>query len=401
MKIFEESTIAGIKLKNRTFRSATHEGLGDTEGYPKEDLEEMYIRMAKGGVGAIITGYVSTEKGGRATATQRMFDHDRYIDIYKKINRSLEQYNTPLINQIAHGGSQCIPRITGEDVVAPSPFKNKYNNIMARELREDELLRIIDNFAAAIERSQKSGFAAVQLHCAHGYLLSQFLSPVANKRSDSWGGSTENRFRIVAEIIEKAREKVGNYPIMAKFSSYDGDKGGISLDEGLRLAELFEKAGFDALEVSCGGLEDGLNAMRTPKVPTEAILELRSQMRNMPKIQKIAFKTMAPVFLKMHKPLLNYNVPAAEAIKKAVSIPIIAVGGIRNIDTMEDIVSTGKADYISMSRPFIIEPNLVNKLQEGKQKESKCINCGYCLFGCIDNKVRCYYGKIPKGPKAP
>ncbi len=286
MKVFEETTIAGIKIKNRIFRSATHEGMCDLEGYPTDKLQQLYIRLAKGGVGAIITGYVSVQKNGRTMINQRMFDNDKYIDAYRKITDNVREYNTPIINQIAHSGSQTSPKITGEEVVAPSRFKNKTYNSIAREMTESEIEGIIDSFVNCIERSQKSGFTGVQLHCAHGYLLSQFLSPYTNKRKDKWGGSTENRFRIIFEIIKKARDRVGIYPILAKFSAHDADPKGINIEEAKKIAELFQKSGVDAIEVSCGGISDGMNAMRVPAIPKEAILELTPWFNNASSLKK-------------------------------------------------------------------------------------------------------------------
>jgi len=396
MKLFENTAIGSIKLKNRIFRSATHEGMSDTEGYPTEKLQDIFLRLAKGGVGAIITGYVCVQKNGRTMMNQRIFDDDRYIDAYKKITDSTNEFDTPVICQIAHGGSQTSSKITGEDVVAPSRFKNKTYNSIARELTENEILGLIDSFVNAVERSKKSGFAGVQLHCAHGYLLSQFLSPNANRRKDKWGGSTENRFRIISEIILKSREQVGDYPILAKYSAHDGDKRGIHIDEGEKIAELFQKSGADAIEISCGGMADGLNAMRVPELPKEAILELSPWFINASEAKKRFLSLLMPLVIKKHKPLFAYNVPAAEKIKSSVDIPVIVVGGLRNINTIESIIEDNKADYISMSRPFIIEPDIVNKFKEEKQKESQCIDCGYCLFGIMSDTLKCYKGKIRK-----
>ncbi len=392
--LFNESVIGKVKVKNRIFRSATHEGLGNPDGSANDELVNMYERLAKGGAGAIITGYFGVMKQGRTFSTMKMLDNDGYIDFYKKLNKKLSEYGTPIISQIAHGGGNVDTSLEENESVSPSPFKNPMTNSWSRELIDEEIEKIINAFVDAIERSEKSGFAACQLHCAHGYLISEFLSPRANRRNDKWGGSTENRFRIVREIMDRARNKVGDYPIWAKFSSYDGDKGGITPDEGLRLAELFQEAGIDALEVSCGGINDGMNGVRVTKIPVKAMLELVPPMKKMPAIFKGLFKIMGPVVVKRHKPLFNYNVHAAERIKKAVDISVAVVGGIRTRSDMEHIIDSGKADAVSLSRPFIIEPNIVEKLQSGNQDASRCINCGYCLFGCLDRKVKCYYGRI-------
>ena len=396
MRLFEESTIAGMTLKNRIIRSATHEGMGNPDGYPLEDLKKLYIRLAKGGVGAIITGYVSVQKSGKTLKNMRMFDDDRYIEVYRGLNQEMRQYNVPVICQIAHGGIQTTTGVTGMDVVAPSDFQSKVYKNHARELTEAEIREIIDSFAKAVKRSKEAGFDGVQFHCAHGYLLSEFLSPYTNQRKDKWGGTTENRFRIMAEIIEEARNLVGEYPIMVKLTTHEGHKNGIDLNEGIKLSELFQKKGIDALEVSCGGVDDGFNTVRVPELPMEAMFHFFPGMNNMSSFQKMVTKILAPLMVKKHKPYRMFNVSAAKAIKKHIDIPVIVVGGIRSLEEMASILENGQSDYISLCRPLIIEPNLVNRLKEGKQTESKCIDCAFCLMGVISKQLRCYYGKIDR-----
>lgn len=394
MKVFEESSIAGVKLRNRIMRSATHEGMGDTEGRPMPELTNLYTRLVKGGVGAIVTGFVSVQKNGRTLMNMRMFDDDRYIDDYQKLNATINELGTPVFLQLAHAGGSTASFITGEKAVSPSPFNSVLYMRRSRQLTDREIKEIINSFVRAIERAKKSGFSGVQLHAAHGFLLCQFLSPHVNKRQDQWGGTIGNRFGIIAEIMAGARAKVGSYPIFAKISAYDGDRGGMRLEESIRVAELFQKAGCDALEISCGGINDGLNTVRTPSVPAEAFIEFIPWNRSMPTPVKTIFKAMMPLLVKMHTPLHNYNVKAAVEIKKHVSIPIIVVGGIRRLEDIDNIISENKADYVAMSRPLIIEPNLVSKFKSGDQRESRCIDCGYCIPGTMEQKLRCYHGKL-------
>jgi 2,4-dienoyl-CoA reductase-like NADH-dependent reductase (Old Yellow Enzyme family) len=392
--LFEDSSIAGMKLKNRFIRSATHEGFADLDGKPMPNLTNLYLKLAHGGVGAIITGYAAVQKNGRTLRNMRMFDRDDLIADYKKMNTQLEELSVPIIIQLAHGGGQTSERVIGEQPVAPSKGKYPLFSSIARELTDSEIMEIIDNFAQAVERSKKAGYSGVQIHAAHGYLLHAFLSPHLNTRNDRWGGSAEKRFRVLSEIIQKSRERVGNYPILVKFSAYDGDKNGIRLDEGMKIAESFQKTGYDAIEVSCGGTEDRFNTMRVTKAPMDAILALVPWMRTISKPKKALMKIMGTILFKSISPLNNYNVDAAARIKKTVDIPVIVVGGIRRLKDIENIISDHNADYVSMCRPFIIEPDIVNKFKSGVQDESKCINCGYCIFGVTGSKLRCYYGKV-------
>ncbi|MBN1470852.1 MAG: NADH:flavin oxidoreductase [Syntrophaceae bacterium] len=393
-EVFTKSTIAGIEFKNKIFRSATFEGLSDQEGRPTKKLSDLYIKLAKGEVGAIITGLIGVQRKGRTNFRMCMLDRDDFIDDYRQINVRLKEYGVPVIAQLAHGGGQCDKVASGGFNLAPSRKFYALTNKFSQILSEENIIDVINCFISAIERAKKSGFAGVQLHAAHGYLLSEFLSGGLNRRKDKWGGSTENRFRIIAEIMKGARERVGNYPILAKFSAYDYLKNGISMDEGLRIAVMFQRAGIDALEVSSGA-NDGLNTIRAPQIPSDSIIANMLPIKIKSGIIKRMLKKTMPLFVKRYDPIYHYNVSAAEKIKQKIDIPVIVVGGIRNINDIHSIINGGKADYVSMCRPLIMEPNLVKKFKEGKQDNSRCIDCCYCMFGLMNHSLRCYYGKLP------
>ena len=393
--VFEKTSIAGMDLKNRIIRSATHEGMGDEQGYPGKGLLGIYKKLGKNNVGAIITGFVGIQQDGKTLKNLCMFDHDKFIDAYKTLNLKMQEYDTPMILQLAHGGGTCSPRISGKTAVAPSSIKLRDYPTMPKELSETEIEQIINNFIRAIERAKKANFNGIQLHAAHGYLLSQFLSPHFNKRKDQWGGSTKNRSRIISRIIKGAREKVGDYPILVKMSAYDHCKDGVKLEQGIKIAQILKDAGCDAIEVSCGG-GDGFNNVRVSKLPMKAVFNLVPKYKNMSLLKKKLLMLMAPFIFKVHRPLHNYNVEAAKQIKEHVDLPVIAVGGIRQIEDIKKVIDNNVADYVSMGRPFIIEPGIVTKFIKGKQTASRCIDCGYCLLGVAANPLKCYYGKIPK-----
>jgi 2,4-dienoyl-CoA reductase-like NADH-dependent reductase (Old Yellow Enzyme family) len=394
MNAFSKGSIAGVSLKNRIIRSATHEGLADATGMPLPEVGDLYARIARGGAGAIISGYMSVHHRGKITNNVMMMDRDELIIPYKKITAAVKKEGAPIFAQLAHAGGLADPKSYEGKAVAPSRVRYMFYNRVAEELSEKEIEEIITIFVNAVVRAKKAGFSGVQIHAAHGYLLNEFLSPAYNRRRDRWGGSLENRFRIIGEIIDRARQKVGAYPIITKLSAYDNEKKGLRLEETIEFANLFEKAGFDAIELSCGGAYDSFTMARIEKLPVQAMLSLMSMMKEMPGVMRALFPALAPLMFKARRPLLNYNVDAAEQVRKKVNIPIIVVGGIRDIDSMNGIIEGGKADFVSLSRPFIIEPDIVNRLKSGKQRESRCINCGYCLLGVLDNPLRCYHGRL-------
>ncbi len=212
--VFEPAHIDGIVLRNRVIRSGTHEGLADPSGAPAEALENLYSKLAKGGAGAIITGYAGVSQEGRSSLANMLMMHDdALIAAYRKLTDSIHRQDTPIIIQLAHCGRQTRSAVTGCLPVAPSPRKDRiFNEEVPHQLSELEIEGIIAAFVEAAGRSVKAGFDGLQLHLAHGYLLAQFLSGHTNRRRDRWGGALENRFRIVSEIVRRIRLAHGDFP---------------------------------------------------------------------------------------------------------------------------------------------------------------------------------------------
>ncbi len=395
--VFRPSILAGIRLNNRVIRSATHEGMADERGAPTEALEKLYLRLAKGETGAIITGYAGVQQDGRSSMfNMLMIDRDELVPAYRSLTDKVHEQGIPIFLQIAHCGRQTRSAVTGMQTVAPSPVKDFiFHEETPHELDENEIETIINNFVSAAERAENAGFDGVQLHMAHGYLLSQFLSNHTNRRRDKWGGSTENKFRIVAEIMRRTRESLGEYPVLAKINAYDGKQHGMRAQEAVEIARLLESSGCNAIEVSSGTVEDGMAIMRGPNSPVEALFESSFRFRNLPPVMKTISSPFIGFAMRSPDPLKGYNLSAANAIKQAISIPVITVGGLHDLESIATAIDSGSTDYISMSRPFIIEPDIVKKFQTGKQTASRCIMCNYCGLMIEVDSVRCYYGKLP------
>lgn len=391
-KVFEKANLAGITLNNRIIRSATNESMADENGLPTEKLIKKYESYAKGEVGCIITGFIGVNKQGKSSmGNMSMIDKDENIESFKTLTERVHSLNTPIIAQLAHCGGQNTKTSKDLDVVAPSKIMD-YN---ARAMTEKEVEEVIDSFVSAVVRVKKSGFDGVQLHLAHGYLLSEFLSPRMNRRKDKWGGNTENRCRIAVEIIKRSRELVGDFPILVKMNGYETLKNGITIDEGVKIAKILESAGCDAIEVSNGTIRAGLATLRG-NVPAEMMFAKNPKLKNLPNpVKKVGIRT-AKSIIPHPKPLSLYNLHAAMEIRKNVNVPIIVVGGITDLSQIEDIIDNNKCDFVSMARPFIIEPTIVKKMKEGKQTKSKCIQCNFCILGVEYEPLRCYFGKVPQ-----
>lgn len=395
--IFESINLGGVTAKNRIIRSATHDGLADSNGAPTEKLIRKYEYLAKNEVGVIITGYAGVSENGMSPYPAMLKIHnDDNLEQYEKLAEAAHKYDTPIVLQLAHCGRQTSSKTIGVQKVAPTAKRHLFYPDKAKKLDKNKIKTIVNDFLKAAQRAEKCGFDAVQLHAGHGYLLHDFLSPYGNKRTDEYGGSVENRCRIICEIIKAVKEKT-TLPVWIKISAEDNRKNGMRIEDSVKICKILENAGLDCVEVSCGTVEDGMNTMRSRVMPMDAVFEYREPCASFSKPLKsvsLFFANFVNPLIKQPSPLENFNVANAEKIKSTLDIPVIVVGGIHKLYDMENIILQNKADAVSMCRPFICEPNLVSKLKSGQQREAKCIMCNYCGLVIEKGKTKCLYGRI-------
>jgi len=347
--IFESTTINGLELRNRLVRSATWEGLSDPDGGVNERLVGVYRDLADGGVGLIITGYIAVRADGRQQSTQLLADRDALVPGLAELASEVHRHGGKVVAQIVHCGGQANREATGRDPLAPSAVASPGYPEVPRELTPDDINTLIASFAVAARRLKDAGFDGVQLHGAHGYLLAQFLSPVRNRRSDRWGGDVVNRSRFTREVYTAVRALVGpDWPVMIKLNANDFLEGSTTEEDSTFLAAALAEAGIDAIEVSGGtGGSGKLGAARS-------------------KIETLSDEA--------------YFLPQAEAIRAAApGVPIMLVGGMRSLEKMESVLAAGTADYFSMSRPLIREPDLPKRWSEGDRRRALCVSCSGCF----------------------
>jgi len=325
--VFESSKIGTLCLANRFIRSATWEGMADDDGKCSSRLIELMSKLAQGGVGLIITGHAYVHQNGRHSLWQLGIDRDELIPDLKKMTQVVHEQNGKIAVQLGYGGAYL--------------SKSRLRSLSGADIRE-----VVNAYEHAAVRALKADFDAVQIFAAHGFLLSQFLCPRYNDRTDLYGGNIENRARILLEVLEAVRKTVGSgFPVLVKLNSQDFVENGLGLKEALQVGLMLEDRGIDAIELS-GGLLNNPNILRD--------------------------------YIKSEEDEAYFQ-NEARAFKEKVKVPLILVGGIRSYKIANQLIQEGAADYISMCRPFICEPDLIKRWQSGNRTKAACISCNNCV----------------------
>jgi 2,4-dienoyl-CoA reductase-like NADH-dependent reductase (Old Yellow Enzyme family) len=357
-RLFESTFIKNMLLTNRFIRSATWEGLAADDGSVTPRLIDVSVQLTQGGIGLIITGHAYVSPEGQATPWQLGVYSDKLIPGLMKMTKTVHEAGGKVIMQIAHAGSYAASLLSGLDPIGPSPVK-KESGLVGKEMTRNDIKKVTQAFFHAAVRTRAAGFDGIELHGAHGYLLSQFLSPFFNKRTDGYGGDINNRTRFVLEVIEAIRKAVGpDFPLFIKLNSEDFLSNGLIIKDMLYVAAMLEKSGIDAVEMSGGTIISGKNIPSRAAKPDSAQPEA-------------------------------YYEEAAIQYKNKIRVPLILVGGIRSFETAERLIAEGKADYIAMSRPLIREPGLINRWKSGDKSAAQCISDNGCFKPCFDGKGIC------------
>ena len=351
-KLFEPLQINGMQLKNRFVRSATMDHFA-ADGMVTDKQIDLYRNLARGEVGLIVSHGLCPSPDGWVSTGQLRIDRDETIPSLAKLVNAVHENGGKIAAQLMHGGWFGNPSVTGTPVVGPSVMVNPINGYTVRELTGDEIPEQIERHVQAARRAVEAGFDAVQLHSAHGWFLSTFLSGVTNRRQDEWGGSPAKRANFVLRITEGIRRVAGpDYPVFIKLGLKDYHPRGQTVAEAVEIAKILEAGGMDAFELSEGVEESRFNHVRQD--------------------------AMAP-----------YYVDECREARRALGVPVILVGGMRRLADMEKILSDGMADAVSMCRPFIMDPYLVKKFREGVTDYSACTSCNGCLQSMRQRNMHC------------
>jgi len=388
-KIFESFSLADLELPNRIVRSATVENRSTQKGEPTVAMGEMYSALASGGAGLIVTGGCYVQRHGRSLRYLTGVHNDQLIGPLSRFVDKVHEAGGLIAIQLYHAGRQTRPEVIGETPVAPSPVKDTMTWVTPRAMSEREIEETIESFGEAAERGAKAGFDAIELLAGHGYLINQFLSRRTNQRSDKWGGSLENRARFLLNIISSVRSGGGgDLPLLVKINSEDHLPKGFTLQESCRVCEWLEEAQVDAIEVTGGTFESALDIARG-RIPKKEIL------KQLHGAQKVMAKIVLPLMRRRFAFKEAYFLENALTIKRHVpNTPVVLAGGNRSPEHMDEILSGGDIDLLSLSRPFIREPHLVKRWQSGDLRPATCISCNQCFVAiATDQPVRCFIEK--------
>jgi len=343
--LFTPGTIGALTLPNRFVRSATAEGLADEAGKPLPALATMTGALAAGGVGLIITGHMFVHSSGKAHAGMTGIYSADLLPALTELSSAAHEAGGKIVVQINHGGMQCSPEVTTE-TIAPSAIDAPFLQAPARAMTRQEIDTMIAAYAQAARWTMKAGFDGVQIHAAHGYLISQFLSPFVNRRTDEWGGDLNGRMHFLREVSRAIRAQVGaGYPVLIKLGMFDAVDEGLTLEESLQVVAALQGMGIDGVEIS-GGIGGGKHINSRPGIKRRE--------------QEAYFR------------------PMAQEACNVTDLPILLVGGLRSCSVMEDVLNAGDADFISLCRPLICEPDLPNRMRRGELERATCISGNRC-----------------------
>ncbi len=354
--LFTPVTIGSLTLQNRLIRAACGERRADRAGLVTHEMLAYVDELARGGCGLVILGHGYIRRDGRLTDNETGLDRDEQVSRLGLVADQIRAGGAKAVIQISHGGAQCRPSVIETTPVSPSGVEVRKTKVVPRILEPDEIVELVADFAAAAGRVKDAGFDGVQIHAAHGYLITQFLSPASNLREDEWGGSPEKRFHFLSTLIGAVQERVGDdFPVLIKLNLDDCIPKGIPLSEALNVATAVSDLGIAAIEVSGGVVDSERGAARKGITPGK---------------QEAYFRSMA------------------REVKRMVDCPVILVGGLKSLPVINDCLESEDADLVALGRPLIREPRLPLDWLDGRDTPADCVSCNRCAL-YKDRPLRC------------
>lgn len=398
--LFTPIDIGRLTLPGRLFKTATAETRASDDGFVTPELIDFYRPIAQGGTPLVITGNLYVSRDGKSAPRQLGADDDDKIPGLTQLAAAVHAHGSKLFAQLNHCGRQMIPGFAGSrEAVSASATTELTTGTRSRALTVAEIGRVVERFADAAERCRRAGFDGVQVHAAHGYLLSQFLTPYTNRRSDAYGGPLEGRTRLLREVVAAIRARTGpDFPLIVKLngSDYLPLRPGLKTHELARVAGILEHEGVDAIEVSVGHYESGMPMVRG-RFGRCLRNMVQGSVRHLPVVRRtlmrVSWPLLALLFDLAFRPREGFNLRYARAFKAKLSIPLICVGGFLTREAMEAALAQGLCDIVAAGRAFIADPLLYRHLRDD-QPGPRCVDCNACIGHLGAQPLDCYHPRV-------
>ena len=381
-RAFTPVRLGPITLRNRFVKTATFEGMSP-DGVPSPALVEHHRGIAAGGTAMTTVAYCSVARHG-LTFEHQLWMRREIVAQLRKLTDAVHDEGGAAAIQLGHAGYFADKHVIGARPMGASRALNLYGMSICREMTEDDIARLLDDFASAARLAVESGFDCLEVHVGHGYLLSQFVSPFTNRRRDGWGGSLEKRVRLPCEVVSRVRDAAGGrVAVIAKMNLDDGFRGGVTHDDAVQVARALEAAGADGLVPSGGFVSRTPFYMLRGTVPVNEMVAIQPGV-----VRRLGLKLFGRIVVKEYPFTENFFFDGAKRVREAVTIPVALLGGVKTLAGIERAMSAG-FELVSMGRALIAEPDLPRRLEAGLTTESRCVPCNLCVVEMEKGGVRC------------
>jgi 2,4-dienoyl-CoA reductase-like NADH-dependent reductase (Old Yellow Enzyme family) len=393
-QVFAPGKLGSLTLRNRVIKTATYEGMSPG-GIPSAALLEHHRQLAAGGVGMTTVAYCAVSPNGR-TFSEQMVMHAGIVPALRALTDAVHREGAAASIQLGHCGYfSRNEKLTIRRPLGPSFRINEYGLMsglpFAGAMTEADIADVTQDFARAAGLAVEAGFDAVELHLGHGYLLSQFISPATNRRRDRFGGSLDNRMRLPVAVVQRVREAVGPaYPILAKTNLRDGFRGGLQLDEAVGVARRLEAEGVDAIVMSGGFTSKTALFLLRGGLPLRQMIAVEKNL-----LHKLSLMAFGRLRLKAYPFEEMFFLPDARAVRKAVRMPLVLLGGILSLDNLETAMREG-FEFVALGRALIADPDLIRRMERGEVERTRCDSCNQCIAE-MDAGARPGGGAQPQG----
>lgn len=398
--LFTPINIGKLTIAGRLIKTATAETRATHDGFVTPELLQFYIPIARGGTPLIITGNMYVSRDGKSTPRQLGVDDDDKISGLKQLAAVVHAHGSRIFAQLSHCGRQVVPAFAGiTEAVSASAVREPMTGTLPRELTLREIQNVAGNFGAAASRCRQAGFDGVQIQAANGYLLSQFLTPHTNRRTDRYGGSFEQRLQLLLEVVREVRARAGSdFPVIVRLNGSDclPLRHGLTTDDLVAIAARLQEEGVDAIEVSAGHYESGLSALHGTFGRHLKNLS-GGAVRYLPLSRRVVFRLFRPVLVLVSDVFWprqeGFNLGHAQAFARRLSIPVICDGGFVTRAAMEAALARASCQMVAAGRAFVADPLLYAHLQGGEM-EPRCVACNACVGHCGSQAIDCYHPTV-------